>query len=374
MTAALVLGLRWAVLGTLAIFACRRALLLVASMLPPRRVTPSATRSITVLVAARNESAQLPTLLAALAHLDYPASRLHVVLVSDGSVDDTAARMFAWTSAPFGVTVVALPQSLGKGGALAAGLDQAPESDLLAVFDADCEPQPDVLQWLAGAFDDPRTGAATAYPRPCNAHAGSVARYAALERWVLHLVLLAGKDCLKLNPPIIGVAFAIRRAALQAAGGFPVGRLAEDLELSMALTASGWRTRWIGSAVVRENVVETRAAFRRQRTRWSRGMLQSAARARSLDDLLTSAGYLDRAVFLAAVALVPFRVIEARWPALYLALPAVTMLLAIRRAAARPAWAFFAAAGAMFLTDLVVSIRSAVAQIVGTTTLWEERQ
>ena len=374
MTATLLFVLKWAVLGVLVVFTCRRALLLVASMLPPRRVTRSSTRSIAVLVAARNESAQLPTLLNALAQLDYPASLLHIVLVSDGSVDDTAVLMRAWTDAPFGVTVRALPHSIGKGGALAAGLSDAPASDLVIVFDADCEPQPDVLQWLAGAFDDPRTGAATAYPRPANANAGRVAQYAALERWVHHLVVLAGKDRLQLNPPIIGVAFAVRRAALEGVGSFPEGRLSEDLELSMALTASGWRTRWIGAAVVRENVVETQAAFRWQRTRWSRGMLQSAGRAGSLDDLLTAAGYLDRAFFLVAVVLVPFGVVEAWWPALYLTLPMLTVLQAMRRATARPAWTFLAAAAGMFAIDLAVSVRSAVAQVAGTTARWGERQ
>ena len=366
--------LKWAVLGVLLVFTCRRALLLVASILPPRRVTPSSTRSVAILVAARSESAELPTLLNALAQLDYPASLLHIVLVSDGSADDTVARMRGWTDAPFGVTVIDLPQSVGKGGALAAGLAKAPASELIVVLDADCEPQPDVLRWLAGAFDDPRTGAATAYPRPANANDGPVARYAALERWVHHLVALAGKDRLRLNPPIIGVAFAVRRAALEAAGGFPVGRLSEDLELSMALTASGWRTRWIGAAVVRENVVATQAAFRRQRTRWSRGMLQSASRAGSLDDMLTAAGYLDRAFFLAAVVLVPFGLVEPWWPALYLALPMLTVLQAMQRADARPALAFLTAAAGMFAIDLAVSVRSAVEQVAGTTARWGERQ
>lgn len=374
MTTALLLGLRWAVAGVLVVFGCRRALLLVASMLPPRRITPNATRSIAVLVAARNETRHLPRLLKALEQLDYPTSKLHVVLVSDGSVDDTSTLMREWTDVPFTVTVVTLPQSLGKGGALAAGLDRAPASDLVVVFDADCEPQPDVLQWLAGAFDDPSIGAATGYPRPANANAGRVARYAALERWCHHLVVLAGLDRLTLNPPVTGVAFAVRWAALQAAGGFPVGRLSEDLELSMALTAHGWRTRWIGSAVVREDVVETAHAFRQQRTRWSRGMLQSASRTQSLQELLTAAGYLDRAAVIAAVLLVPFGVVEAWWPALYLLLPLLTVLQAMRRAAARPAWRFLVALAGMVVTDVAVSLRSAAAQLLGTATRWEDRQ
>lgn len=374
MTTALVLGLRWAIAGILLVFGVRRAVLLVASMLPPRRVTPRATHSIAVLVAARNESRHLPALLSALGQLDYPASHLHVVLVSDGSDDDTVVLMQAWRDVPFAVDIVTLPQSIGKGGALAAGLARARVSDLVVVFDADCEPQPDVLRWLAGAFDDPSVGAATGYPRPANANAGAVARYAALERWSHHLVVLAGMDRLRLNPPVIGVAFAVRWAALESAGGFPVGRLAEDLELSMALTAKGWRTRWLGSAIVREDVVETRHAFRQQRTRWSRGMLQSASRTRSFQEILTAAGYLDRTALIVAVLLVPFGVVEAWWPALYLALPLLTVLQAMRRAAARPAWRFLVALAGMVVADVVVSVRSAAAQLAGTPARWDDRQ
>jgi len=103
-------------------------------------------------------------------------------------------------------------------------------------------------------------------------------------------------------------------------------------------------------------------------------MLQSAARARSIDELLTSAGYLDRTALIVAVALVPFGVVEAWWPALYLVVPMLTVLQAMRRADVRPASAFLTAAAGMFISDLAVSVRSAVEQVAGTTARWEERQ
>lgn len=371
MTAVLIL--RWAVLGVLAAFLCRRALFLGASLLPARPSARSTTRAITLLVAARNEALRLPTLLAALARLEYPASLLDLILISDGSDDGTAEQMRGWQDAIRSVRVVELPNALGKGGALAAGLATAPPSDLVVVLDADSEPRADILKLLAGAFDDPRVGAASAYPEPGNAYANRVARYAALERWVHHLVLLAGKDRLAMDPPIVGVTFAVRREALDAAGGFPTGRLSEDLELSMALTAAGWRTRWIGAAVVRENVVETHAAFRQQRTRWSRGMLQSAPRIRSVEDLFTAAGYLDRLALAVAVVLVPFGVVQPWWPALYLTLPAVTVLVALRRARARPIVAFLTAAVGMLATDVLVSLRSAGEAWLGKPATWGRR-
>ena len=357
----------------LVLYMCRRYVLLVASLLPARRATRDATRSIAILVAGRNEADGLPTLLDAMEHIDYPSHLVQVVLVSDGSSDATAAKMRGWATSPFATEVVVLPESIGKGGALGAGLARARATDLVVVFDADCEPDRDVLQALSGAFDDDTVGAATGYPSPANAHVNMVSRYAALERWTHHLVVLAGEDRLALDPAIIGVAFAVRRAALDAAGGFPAGRLSEDTALSMAVVAAGWRLRWVRGALARENVVEDLAHFYEQRTRWGRGMFQSASGARSLEHLFVVAGYLDRVVLVAAVVLVPFGIVEAWWPAAYFVAPALCALTALRRARARPISAFVWAAFAMFVADLFVSVRSTAGQVLGTPVSWGRR-
>jgi hypothetical protein len=55
-----------------------------------------------------------------------------VVVVDDGSSDDTAAR-----AAEAGARVVHLARNRGKGGAVAAGIDAAPEADVYLLLDAD---------------------------------------------------------------------------------------------------------------------------------------------------------------------------------------------------------------------------------------------
>lgn len=370
---AVVLIARWSVSLVLALYMLRRYVLLVASHLPPRRTPRASNRSIVILVAGRNERYGLPGLLAALERLRYPADLVQVVLVSDGSDDGTAAMMSAWQTSPFATEVVLLPRSVGKGGALAAGMERARASELVVVFDADCEPRDDVLEVLCGAFEDPSVGAATGYPRPENANATVVSRYAALERWTHHLVVLAGEDRLALDPAIIGAVFAVRRAALLEAGGFPQGHLTEDTMLSMAVVAAGWKLRWLRDAIVRENVVDHLGPFYAQRTRWGRGMLQSAPGARSLEHVFVVAGYLDRVVVVIAVALVPFGVLSVWWPIAYFVAPALCAATALRRAGARPVWSFVWAAAVMFAADVFISVRSTVGQLLGTPTSWGRR-
>ena len=366
-------GLKWGVSVLLTMYMLRRYVLLVASLLPPRRTPRTTTRSIAILVAGRNERWGLPVLLRAIERLDYPVELVQVVLVSDGSDDGTADIMRGWQTSPFATEVVELPHSVGKGGALAAGLAHARPSELVVVLDADCEPRPDVLQLLCGAFDDASVGAATGYPRPENANATIVSRYAALERWTHHLVVLAGEDRLALDPSIIGVVFAIRRDALLSAGGFPVGRMAEDTVLSMAVVAAGWRLRWVGVAVVRENVVDHLAPFYDQRTRWARGMLQSAPRARSLEHFFVVAGYLDRVIVVIAVVLVALGILSVWWPVAYFMAPALCAGTALYRAGARPVRSFAWAACVMLAADVFVSVRSTVGQLVGTPVSWGRR-
>ena len=365
--------LRCGVPALLLPFLLRRLLLLGASLLP-RGETPLARyRTVTVLVAARNEAGTLPRLLSALERLDYPASLLHVVLISDGSDDDTEALMRAWDGGAASREMLALPQSRGKGAALAAGLARAPQTDVVVVFDADCEPAPDALPRLVGALDDASVGGVAAFPRPSNAHAGVVARYAALERYVHHVVALAGRDRLGLDPPLVGVAFAVRRRALDDVGGFPTDRLAEDTALSLALVHAGWRLRWLGEAQVREDVVETRARFRVQRQRWSRGLLESASQARSLEERMAAMGYLDRIVLLVAILLVPFGVAAPWWPIAYLSVPALAALRALHRAGDGPVHAFAWAALLMFALDVYESVRSLVGHLTRARVAWGER-
>lgn len=364
---------QWTVVALLGLLFARRIVVLVASQLPRRDVRADDSRSIALIVAARDEAAHLPVLLAAIARLAYPSDRLQVVLVSDGSTDDSAALMRAWTAGPFRREVVVLESSVGKGAALAAGLARTMPSDLVVVLDADCEPQPDVLQWLSGAFDDDRVGAASGYPRPSNADVSTVSRYAALERWVHHLIWLAGKDRLGLDPSLVGVVFAVRRRALDQVAGFPEGRLTEDVDLGSALLAAGWRLRWIGEAVAREDVVTELPAFHVQRNRWTRGLLQGVSRARSLEQVFVALGYIDRIVLLVAILLAALGVLAVWWPLGYLIAPVLSIVVAMRRGGAQRPATFLRAVVAMAIVDMAATLRSSVGAARATPVRWGRR-
>ena len=107
------------------------------------------------MVPAYNEAANLPLLLAPLtAALQALSPRWEVLVVDDGSRDDTAAAIRPWLQTP-GVRYLALSRNFGKEAALSAGLERA-RGEVVVMMDADGQHPlallPRMLEgWRAGA-------------------------------------------------------------------------------------------------------------------------------------------------------------------------------------------------------------------------------
>jgi poly-beta-1,6-N-acetyl-D-glucosamine synthase len=117
---------------------------------------PSNLPELTVVVAARNEAAGIASRVANLLASDYPAERLQIIVVDDGSDDDTAQHAAAGADAR--VRVVRLPQPLGKAAALTEAMQQV-RTPLTVFADARQRFAPDALRRLAAPFADPGVGA-----------------------------------------------------------------------------------------------------------------------------------------------------------------------------------------------------------------------
>jgi cellulose synthase/poly-beta-1,6-N-acetylglucosamine synthase-like glycosyltransferase len=366
-------ALTWIVIGLLVAFTARRCVLLVGAVLPPRQVSASATPTVLVVVAAHNEAWQVEPLLQALARLDYPADKLWFVLVSDGSDDDTALVFERWARGRAGTTAHALTDQIGKGAAMNEGMKLGPATELLAVYDADQRPRPDSLRRLTQAFGDARVAAAAGYRLPLNADRGIVSQYAALEAWVHQLVVLASKDRWGWNPPTMGGNCVYRVAAVAELGGFPVKTSTEDIEVSLALIARGWRTRFVVDAVADSRVGESLRHYFSQRVRWAYGMYGGGTRARSVETLAVSSGYVDRLVFLAACVLVLAHQMSVAWPAAYLLVPFLQVLAALAKAGQfRRTHIYLLGAPLMFLLDIASTAYATLLSFVGRRPPWSQ--
>ncbi len=111
--------------------------------------------SLSCVIPCRNEAANLAQLLPRLRTvLGALGSRWEIVLIDDGSVDDTAQQLADWTAEP-GVRVLQLSRNFGKEAALTAGLTAAGGA-VVVLLDADLQHPPELIgrmieHWRRGA-------------------------------------------------------------------------------------------------------------------------------------------------------------------------------------------------------------------------------
>ena len=363
--------IEFAVLAALALFTARRLLFAFACTWASAPAQPMRRMSVAVCVAAKDERRGLPGLLECLSRLDYPEDRLIFMLVSDGSTDETPRIFEQWAAGRTNARVLLLKESLGKAAALNHALAAAPAAELIAVYDADQRPEPQSLALLAGAFEDERTGAAGGYRRPLNAAATIVSRYAALECWTHQRVTLRGKDRLGISTTTLGGNCVYRRTALDQVNGFRPGAFSEDIEVSLAISARGWRIRFVEQAAAGTLVAATLRAFLRQRRRWTVGLYSSSRNASGIEAWSVALGYADRLVLLALIALIVLTHLSPWWLAIYVFPPAAALALALARTPeARPAYRYAVTLAPMFLVDVAITVWASVEKLLGRAPAW----
>jgi poly-beta-1,6-N-acetyl-D-glucosamine synthase len=114
--------------------------------------------SVSVIIAARNESSRLAARIRNCTQLEYPDELVEIIVVSDGSTDETSSIVQGFSSTR--VRLVALPQQMGKAAALNAGVATA-TGEILLFADVRQQFAPDVLMRLVSHFADPTVGAVT---------------------------------------------------------------------------------------------------------------------------------------------------------------------------------------------------------------------
>jgi biofilm PGA synthesis N-glycosyltransferase PgaC len=142
------------------VYAGYPALLWLWARVHARPLAPAAPRqhrpAVSIVVAARNEGERLAARLDNLLQLDYPSARRQIIVVSDGSTDNTLAVLDRYLSA---VDVIDVPAG-GKALALNAGVRRA-KHDVLVFADARQMFAADALIELTAPLRDPRIGAVT---------------------------------------------------------------------------------------------------------------------------------------------------------------------------------------------------------------------
>jgi len=227
--------------------------------------------SVSIIVPVKNEERVVGRLLEALLRLDYPLEKRQIVIVEDGSVDKTAEICEQYARRYWGqIKVVRRSVSNGKPSALNYALKHV-KGDIVAVFDADSVPEPNVLMKVAKYFEDKSIAAVQGKTCSINEDENMLTKFISYEIAMLFETYLCGKDALNLFVPLTGSCYFIRKRVLEEVGGWDGKSLCEDIELSAKLVEKGYGLKYVPEVLSwQENPANLTWLFK-QRMRWFRG-------------------------------------------------------------------------------------------------------
>jgi poly-beta-1,6 N-acetyl-D-glucosamine synthase len=234
---------------------------------------------VSIIVPAYNESRVIERALSSLVELDYP--EFEVVVVDDGSTDDTLEIAAAWEGKRAGAEFrVVTKRNGGKASALNTGI-AASKHPIVFCMDADSYLDRQTIRRAVDHFSDPSVGAVAGNVKVENRNS-LITRLQALEYIEgLNMPRRAQGFVAAVNivPGPVGM---FRREALEELGGYDTDTFAEDADLTLKMIAAGWRVVYEDAAIAWSEAPERWIDLAQQRYRWTRGILQALRKRKGL--------------------------------------------------------------------------------------------
>jgi mycofactocin system glycosyltransferase len=226
---------------------------------------------VSIIIPVMNRADELRRCLRSLKGLSYPQELLRIIVVDDGSVDDSpeVAREFGALLVPSGGT--------GRGPAAARNVGAARATgEILAFIDSDCSASPGWLNDLIPAFSDPAMAAV-------GGQVDGMCTESAVDRYEAVMSSLSvssrervgssGTDTFYLP----SCNLLVRRSAFRSAGGFKDEmHVGEDVDLTWRLRDNGWTISYLPAGNVLHEHRSSIRSFMSRRFDYgtSEGMLQ----------------------------------------------------------------------------------------------------
>jgi poly-beta-1,6 N-acetyl-D-glucosamine synthase len=243
-----------------------------------RKAAPAMLPPVSVLIPAYNEGMVIQDAIRSVLRLDYP--RLEILVIDDGSTDDTAAKAAALEGRHGKAVVRVISKSnAGKAAALNTGIALA-RYPFVCCIDGDSTLAQGSLRATMRHFRDPRVAAVAGNVKVENRR-NIWSRLQALEYIEGLNMPRRAQGFLRAVNIIPGPIGVFRREVLRQLGGYDSDTFAEDADLTLKILTHGYRIEYAPDAVAWTEAPETLMGLLRQRYRWTRGILQAIGKRRS---------------------------------------------------------------------------------------------
>lgn len=232
---------------------------------------------VSIIVPAYNEEIMIEQSINSLLNLDYPKDKLEIIVVDDGSTDNTKeiCEKFLWR-----IKLINLIKNSGaKAIPLNIGLEHA-KGEIIACLDADSVVEKDALRKMIPYFSDKEVAAVTPALKVWNPR-----NLLQKLQWFEYIFaiflrkLMALINCIYVTP---GPFTLYRRSILLIVNGFDKDNITEDMEIALRLQSHHYRIENAINANVYTLAPSDLRDIYAQRRRWYGGLMYNSMKYKNL--------------------------------------------------------------------------------------------
>lgn len=241
---------------------------------PLADITDDCLPEVTLMVCAYNEEDIIAAKMDNTRRLDYPADRLHLMWVTDGSNDNTNSLLAAYPD----VKVIFSPERRGKAAALKHGIKEI-DTEIVMMTDANTMLNPGAVREIARLMQDPRVGCVSGEKKVMAKSDSDEAAQGEGLYWKYESTLKRLDSELYSAMGAAGELCVIRRHLMT---DIPDDTLLDDFIISMEIVKKGYRIAYTSNAYAMEYGSADLHEESKRKRRIAAGGLQSCWRLRSL--------------------------------------------------------------------------------------------
>lgn len=238
------------------------------------KVTKAPLRYPTALVTVPcfNAGTKLVPTVTSLMKLDYPKDKLTILVVDDGSTDNSFAIMQELQAQYPALKIHQLPQNGGKHTALNWGIDNF-NAELIGCLDADTFVEPNALKEIVATFEE--TDAMAVIPAIKVYAPQTILQRMQRAEYLLSIFVRKTFTFLDSNFVTPGPFSFFRREVFEKIGHYQHAHNTEDMEMAMRMQCHHMKIANAERAHVYTIVPATLRALVRQRVRWTYGFIHN---------------------------------------------------------------------------------------------------